>query len=78
MEKAFLPFHKSDRPFCFIYFLSCAHPPVPSGLAGCCWKTAGGDADSLLNPRSVGNRVIFGHAKHGHPFEEVLVECGFP
>lgn len=42
LEQAFLPFHKSDRPLCFIYFLSCAHPPVPSGLAGCCcWKTGG-------------------------------------
>lgn len=38
----------------------------------------GEDAGSLLNPRSVGNRVIRGHAKHGHPFEEVPVEGDFP
>lgn len=64
----------------FYLFLWLCHPPVPSGSAECCWKTDGvsGDADSLLNPRSVGNRVICVHAKHGHPFEEVLVECGFP
>lgn len=71
LERAFLPFHKSDRPLCFIYFSSCAHPPVPSGLSG-------GDAESLLNPRSMGNRVICGHANHEHPFGEVPVECGSP
>lgn len=38
----------------------------------------GGDAESLLNPRSVGKGVICGHAKRGHPFEEVPVEGGFP
>lgn len=79
LKKAFLPYHKCNRPLCFIYFSSCVHPPVPNGSAGCCWKTGGVGMLTLSSTPGVwGTGSSVAMQNMGIPLKRCLWSVVFP